>query len=240
MPPGLVCFNGSNMTITLDSYFGNQPNPGPAPALQDLDQTDIAVDDGDHVAHAGRLLEDLPAVEAGSSVFPTRQELAESAPVGRAWRRRRSRPRHYIAAHTYSNATSADLWRSLADTSGEPVAAIAADYIEQPGIPLITVTEHCDAGILKLHLAQQRFTSHYPDATPLRWQIPVLFGGATAGRLLLTDAETDIEAGPCAVRIKLNPNGIGYYRVGYDVDTAKTLTAVFVAVVACHQIGIQP
>ena len=56
MPPGLVCFNGSNMTITLDSYFGNQPNPGPAPALQDLDQTDIAVDDGDHVAHAGRLL----------------------------------------------------------------------------------------------------------------------------------------------------------------------------------------
>jgi aminopeptidase N len=130
------------------------------------------------------------------------------------------------------------LWRSLAYTSGEPVAAIATDYIEQSGIPLITVSERCDAGTLKLQLAQQRFTSHYPDAAPLRWQIPVVFGGATAGRLLLTDTETDIEAGPCAVPVKLNPNGIGYYRVAYDAGTAKTLTAAFAQLSAGDKVNL--
>ena len=45
--------------------------------------------------------------------------------------------RRYIAAHAYGNATTADLWQALEAASGQPVAAIAAGYTEQSGVPLI-------------------------------------------------------------------------------------------------------
>ena len=47
--------------------------------------------------------------------------------------------RHYMAAHAYSNSTTADLWAALEGASGKPVKQIAAGFTEQPGIPLIEV-----------------------------------------------------------------------------------------------------
>ena len=48
----------------------------------------------------------------------------------------RSGIRDYMNRHAYSNATTADLWRALETSSGKPVAAIAAAYTEQGGVPL--------------------------------------------------------------------------------------------------------
>ena len=44
--------------------------------------------------------------------------------------------RSYMAAHAYSNATTADLWQALTAASGQEVAAIASAYTEQGGVPL--------------------------------------------------------------------------------------------------------
>ena len=54
--------------------------------------------------------------------------------------------RAYMKAHQYSNATSADLWAALSAASGKDVAAVAAGFTEQPGIPLVHVTRRCLKG----------------------------------------------------------------------------------------------
>jgi aminopeptidase N len=186
--------------------------------------------------------------DAGRASHPVRQPIADESEAltafdritylkGRSFVRQleayvgaerfRDGIRHYMAAHAYRNAASADLWRALEEASGEPVSAIAIDHIEQPGLPLIAVNQRCDGGTIQLHLTQQRFTSHYPNAPPLRWQIPVLFGSGNTARLLMKDTEADISAGPCGAPVKLNPDGVGYYRTTYDADTARALTASF-------------
>ncbi len=48
--------------------------------------------------------------------------------------------RRYMAAHAYSNSTTADLWAAMEAASGKPVAGIAAGFTQQPGIPLVKVT----------------------------------------------------------------------------------------------------
>jgi aminopeptidase N len=133
--------------------------------------------------------------------------------------------RRYLAGHAYGNATTADLWQLLAAASDEPVAAIASSYTEQDGVPLIRVAATCADGKQHLHLTQERFTVHDPDAAPRRWQIPVVYGpiSGETKRLLLADKEADIDAGACGTPIKLNPDGVGYYRVQYDHDTWRAL-----------------
>ena len=44
--------------------------------------------------------------------------------------------RAYMRRHAYSNTTTADLWSALEAASGKPVAAMAAAYTEQAGVPL--------------------------------------------------------------------------------------------------------
>src|SRR5262249_15886199 len=127
--------------------------------------------------------------------------------------------RRYMAAHAYGNATTADLWQALGDASGEPVAAIAASFTGQAGVPLIRAEARGEGGVQRVHLAQERFSIHDPHAAPRRWQIPVVLvqpGASETRRVLLADPAADIAAGSCGAAFKLNPDGIGYYRVQYD------------------------
>ena len=138
--------------------------------------------------------------------------------------------RRYIKAHAYANATTQDLWRALDTPSANGVDAIARSYTEQPGLPLITVNEKCQDGQLSIALKQERFTIHYPDATPGLWQVPINWGVAhgsrPAGSMLLRDQRSDVAAGPCGAPIKLNLGDVGYYRTRYDPGTLASLTSM--------------
>src|SRR4029077_20056887 len=82
--------------------------------------------------------------------------------------------RRYIAAHKYSNTTTADLWNALSDASNKPVGEIAAGWTEQPGFPVVTVKREADG---KVRLTQERFTVNLKNAPPLLWQIPLTYSG---------------------------------------------------------------
>jgi aminopeptidase N len=134
--------------------------------------------------------------------------------------------RRYMQAHALSNATTADLWQSLAAESGQPVAAIAAAYTEQAGVPLIVAAVTCDDGQRHVALRQERFTIHDPNAAPGRWQVPLAYGPLRAlapRRRTLLDGTLQIDAGPCSDPLKLNLGDMGYYRVQYDAATQAAL-----------------
>jgi aminopeptidase N len=134
--------------------------------------------------------------------------------------------RGYMQAHAFSNATTADLWQALEAASGQPVAAIAAAYTEQAGVPLILADVTCGDGQRHIALRQERFTIHDPNAAPERWKVPLAYGPlramAPAERALL-DGSSRIDAGPCGDPLKLNLGGMGYYRVQYDAATQAAL-----------------
>ena len=123
--------------------------------------------------------------------------------------------RRYIAAHKYSNTTTADLWNALSEASNKSVGEIAAGWTEQPGFPVVTVKREADG---KLGLTQERFTVNFKNAPPLLWQIPLTYSavGETPATLLMTDKTATLENIPADRALKLNLNGAGNYRVEYD------------------------
>src|SRR6266699_3220183 len=130
--------------------------------------------------------------------------------------------RRYIAAHKYSNTTTADLWNALSDASGKPVGEIAAAWTEQPGFPVVKVKR--DGG--KVSLTQERFTIHFPNAPALQWKIPLtyfLVGDTKPQSRLMTGKIDNFPGVPSDRALKLNADGAGNYRVEYDEASWKLL-----------------
>ena len=123
--------------------------------------------------------------------------------------------RQYIAAHEYSNTTTADLWNALSEASNKSVGEIAAGWTEQPGFPVVAVKREAYG---KVRLTQERFTVNFNNATPLLWQIPLTYSvvGETPATLLMTDKTAALEDILADRALKLNLNGAGNYRVEYD------------------------
>ena len=126
--------------------------------------------------------------------------------------------RRYIAAHKYSNSTTADLWSALSDASGKPVSEIAAGWTEQPGFPLVKVRRDENG---QVGLFQQRFTVNYKNPRPLEWKIPLTYSvvGQPPATKLMSGKNDVLENIPAGQPLKLNADGAGYYRALYDPRT---------------------
>jgi aminopeptidase N len=126
-----------------------------------------------------------------------------------------------MKARAYSNATSADLWNALNRASGRDVAAIAANWTEQPGFPLLSVTAECGPRQeRKIRVSQERFLLTGSDPKSSRWNVPIRLRSGIKGQpqslLLGTDAPAVLAAGRCDEPLSVNADAIGYYRVKYE------------------------
>jgi tricorn protease interacting factor F2/3 len=131
----------------------------------------------------------------------------------------------YLGKYQYGCASSRDLWDALEEVSTKPVSNMMANWIGQPGFPIVSVER--DGGHLRM--TQRRFT--YLNApSDQEWLIPVsarVFYGdgrskKTATFLDSTNAILDIGDG--AVAYKLNDGQSGFYRVHYrDKDNLREL-----------------
>ena len=130
--------------------------------------------------------------------------------------------RRYIAAHKYSNTTTADLWNALSEPSKKPIGEIAAGWTAQPGFPVVKVKRERDG---KVQLAQERFTVNCKNAPPLEWKIPLTYSvvGEAPATLLMTSKIDNLQNIPADRALKLNVNGAGNYRVEYDAPSWKLL-----------------
>jgi len=130
--------------------------------------------------------------------------------------------RRYIAAHKYSNTTTADLWKTLSEASKKPIGEIAAGWTEQPGFPVVKVKREGDK---KIQLTQERFTVNFKNAPLLEWKIPLTYSvvGEPPATLLMTSKTANLENIPADRALKLNVKGAGNYRVEYDAPSWNLL-----------------
>jgi aminopeptidase N len=135
--------------------------------------------------------------------------------------------RRYVAAHRGSSATTADLWYHLSRASGSDVAAIAAAWTEQPGVPIVKVSRRCRDGTETVSLSQERFTLNDPQAPPLAWKIPVILADGLGARhaLLLEQKPQDVRIGRCVGLLLANAGDTGYFRVQYDDVSLRRLAS---------------
>lgn len=134
----------------------------------------------------------------------------------------------YLTAHAYDCAESRQLWEALEAVSDQPVAAIMQSWIEQAGLPVITVAR--EGGTLEL--SQKRFT-YLPHESPQHWMVPVSLlvvspGGVIRRMAVLMDGATaQVPIGADAEAYKLNAGQWGFYRTRYaDPENLKRLAAM--------------
>ena len=143
----------------------------------------------------------------------------------------RSAMRRYMRRHAYSNATTADLWNALSEASGRDVGALAAEWTEQPGFPLIGVQARCDAsGARSLNLTQQRFMLDATETRSGQWTVPLQIRSGAQGApqaVFLGKDGQSVAAGRCKEPLSVNADAIGYYRVKYDPETLAVNTEKF-------------
>jgi aminopeptidase N len=128
----------------------------------------------------------------------------------------------YLQAHAYSNATSENFWKAIAATSGKPVDRILPTFVNQPGFPLLVVSDvRCESNAagMRATIRQQQFMAE-DDRTERneRWMVPmcVKAPGDAENCHPLSEREQRVDvARGCPGWFFANANARGYYRTDY-------------------------
>jgi aminopeptidase N len=136
--------------------------------------------------------------------------------------------RRYVRAHRLSSTTTADLWHHLSEASGRDIGKLVSGWTEQPGYPVVKVSEDCKDGEVVVALAQERFSLNDPGARAQLWNVPVILAnrGGERRAVLLEPGPQRVRFGSCDPVIA-NAGDSGYYRVQYDEAAFRRLAADF-------------
>jgi aminopeptidase N len=146
----------------------------------------------------------------------------------------------YLEKFKYGNASAADFWNTIAQTTGKPVDGVMASFVNQPGVPVVTVTAECQGGQTKIDASQSRY--HLPEQSVPQetWQIPVCARAAARSANvecpLLMSARQSLEYPACAPATVVNAGGTGDYRTAYAPAALKHLLENIDAIAAPEKV----
>ncbi len=137
----------------------------------------------------------------------------------------------YLRTHAWGNATSHDFLDALAAEGGPEVARSFATFLDQPGVPVVSVATSCDGGKGKLALEQRRYVPlGSPVSASQAWQVPVRFRYGAGDRsaesqTMLAAPSGSAELAFCPEWIEANAGGLGYYITEYRGGLFEKLAA---------------
>jgi len=132
----------------------------------------------------------------------------------------------YLKRFSYSNASGEDFWAEMTRVTGKPVDQILRSFVDQPGIPLLSVETSTSGGSTDIKLTQQRFWLTPPAGTPApqTWTLPVCIKqGSNQPRCeILTRPSTTLRV-PGSSPAFVNAFSRGYYLTEYSPAHLKAL-----------------
>jgi alanyl aminopeptidase len=138
----------------------------------------------------------------------------------------------YLTKYAFRNADASAFLEAISSVTKKSVTVPFASFLNQAGVPLISVALDCTGSSPVLHLRQQR--SVPLETTPPEkqlWQVPVCirYGGAGSSQSscsLLSDPRSDLplKAQGCPAWVQANDDAMGYYRVAYSNALISALT----------------
>ena len=169
---------------------------------------------------------DAIAYEKGASVL----RMVESFVGPEAFRRGIN---EYLSKHAYGNATSEDFSKSIAASSKQPVDRMLPTFVNQPGVPLVSVALSCPGGnSTKVAFSQQRFLADGAPSRDERWQTPVCYAFADGKRvpndgrectLVSNDSTGVAHDHGCEPWVFANVDARGYYRTEYTPELLRAM-----------------
>jgi len=125
----------------------------------------------------------------------------------------------YLTKYAYSNATAQDFITTIATTTGHPEIVDAFNnFIDQPGIPLLTTTLSCGASGANANVTEAPYTPVGIPASNRQWKVPMcLSADLNRACQLVTPPSTQVLLGTvCPKNVFPNAEGAGYYRFAMD------------------------
>jgi cytosol alanyl aminopeptidase len=138
----------------------------------------------------------------------------------------------YLKQHAWGNATASDFEAAISAVAGKNVAPAFNSFLDQPGVPEISVALKCGAQP-SLAVSQKRSLPIGSQAKPQTWQIPICVAFEAGGNVhhqcsLLSDPKDEIAlvgAQTCPAWLLPNDGETGYYQVGYKDDLLQKVLA---------------
>lgn len=151
---------------------------------------------------------------------------------------------NYLKKHSYSNATTVDLWSALSDVSGIDVNKVMSNWTLKIGYPLVTVSEKENGDVV---LRQDRFLATN-DATPEEnetlWWVPLSLSSGAGPEDKITSVTTfdtrEVTVPGLAKNdfFLLNKDQVGVYRVNYSAERLSKIAANITKLSLNDKIGI--
>ena len=132
----------------------------------------------------------------------------------------------YLERHAFGNAESFDFFDALASVSKNSADEVMNNFVNQPGVPLLSVEQSCEGNSTVLHIRQSRFLeSKKADQETQQWVVPVCpsAGGADQTCELLRNREQTIRIKGCKPVTFLNRDGKGYFISEYQPEMEALL-----------------
>ncbi len=148
--------------------------------------------------------------------------------------------RAYMKQHAYGNTVTNDLWSAVEKAGAKGLVAIANDFTQKPGIPLIKLTgARCAGGQTILQFQQGEYSRDRKGAAPLSWNVPVVAHtvGAAPARTIVTNGTGSVTLAGCGTAL-VNAGQAGYYRTLYTAPMLAALTRDFAKLDPIDQLGL--
>jgi alanyl aminopeptidase len=138
----------------------------------------------------------------------------------------------YMKQYAFRATTAGDFLDSLSSAGKKDITRAFSTFLNQAGVPVVSVALQCDNGVPTLHLEQQRFLPlGSKGSADQKWEIPVCAryesGGTTKSECtLLTEKSADwkLKTSSCPAWVQANDRAVGYYRVDYRGNLLAALT----------------
>lgn len=151
--------------------------------------------------------------------------------------------RSYMDKHKYANTRTDDLWNAVEAAGAQGLTAIAHDFTNQPGIPLLRIGGvTCAGGNTTVQLAQSEFSRDRKpaiDAENRRWRVPVLAraGDGAVARQVIAGGTGTLTLPGCGA-VLINAGQAGYYRTLYSPAALTALRGDFAKLAPIDQLGL--
>ncbi len=130
----------------------------------------------------------------------------------------------YLQQYKFKATTANEFLDSISSASKKNVTKAFFTFLNQAGVPLVTVGLSCSSGSPTLHIDQKRYLpAGSKGSTDQTWQIPmcIRYGSSEKGESvckLITETHTDwqLETKQCPAWVQANDKALGYYRTNYE------------------------
>lgn len=144
----------------------------------------------------------------------------------------------YLKRYSFKNATAGDFLDAISSGGGKNVTAAFSTFLNQAGVPLVSMKLECNGGAALLHLEQSRSLpvgskgAAGEQSQASAWQIPVCVkypaGSEERSQCALMEArdfDLQLKANSCPAWVDGNADALGYYRVNYSPELMSALAS---------------